>query len=373
LARAVTGFPGARLMAPRPIRQAVRGAVRFALARPRLRAVVEAELRPPRPAPLPPPAPMPEAFVDRHGVSHPLDPRHRDRLKPDWRSMLDPEAAARPPTDEALAGRVTRAERIVDEALALVESASGGSLEGPILEVGCYDGSVAFRLAAVTGARVVASDMARYYVVQRPGEPDDEQVADQQVALATLRERMRQASGAAPGAVEFVEDDITVSVLEDGSCGSIVSFEVLEHVLLPAAAFGSMARLLRPGGTAYHVYNPFFSVIGGHSLCTLDFPWGHARLDAADVERYLTTLRSGEADQALRFYREALNRMTLSDLRVALASSGLEALAIVPWSDRTVVPRLGPTTIAEARRAYPGVTVDDLLATFVTVVARRPV
>jgi hypothetical protein len=133
-----------------------------------------------------------------------------------------------------------------------------------------------------------------------------------------------------------------------------------------------MARLLKPGGTAYHVYNPFFSVIGGHSLCTLDFPWGHARLDAADLERYVTTLRPGEADQALRFYREALNRMTMSDLKVALASSGLEVLAIVPWTDRPTVARLSPTTISEVRRAYPEVAIDDLLATFVTVVARRP-
>jgi SAM-dependent methyltransferase len=315
---------------------------------------------------------MPEAFVDRHGVSHPLDPRHRDRLKPDWRSMLDPEAAARPPTDEALAGRVTRAERIVDEALALVESASGGSLEGPILEVGCYDGSVAFRLAAVTGARVVASDMARYYVVQRPGEPDDEQVADQQVALATLRERMRQASGAAPGAVEFVEDDITVSVLEDGSCGSIVSFEVLEHLADPAAAFAAMHRILRPGGVGYHLYNPYLSINGGHSLGTLDFPWGHARLDPGDLERYVHEIRPDAATQTLRFLRESVNRMTLADLRTAIEAGGLELLACVPWADRGLAPQLAGGVLAAVRETYPSATTEDLLATFVAVVVRRP-
>ena len=218
----------------------------------------------------------------------------------------------------------------------------------------------------------MASDLARYYVAQAPGQPAPDALDAQLVRLSTLRERTRVAAGVAGGSVEFVEDDIADSSLEPSSFDTIVSFEVLEHVLRPAAAFGSMARLLRPGGTAYHVYNPFFSVIGGHSLCTLDFPWGHARLDAADVERYVTTLRPGEADQALRFYREALNRMTLSDLRVALASSGLEVLAIVPWSDRPTVPRLSPTTIGEVRRAYPEVAIDDLLATFVTVVARRP-
>jgi len=207
---------------------------------------------------------------------------------------------------------------------------------------------------------------------QAPGQPGQDALDAQLVRLSTLRERTRVAAGVASGSVAFVEDDIADSSLEPSSFDTIVSFEVLEHVLRPAAAFGSMARLLRPGGTTYHVYNPFFSVIGGHSLCTLDFPWGHARLDAAGVERYVTTLRPGEADQALRFYREALNRMTLSDLRVALASSGLDVLAIIPWFDRATVPRLSPTTVAEVRRAYPDVTIDDLLATFVTVVARRP-
>lgn len=358
-------------MAPRIVRRAAHGAVRFALRRPRLRAVVEAELAPARARPLPAPA-MPEAFVDRDGVRHALDPRHRDRLKPEWRSMLDPEAAARPPSDEALAGRATRAVRVVDEALALVEAASGGRLEGPILEVGCYDGSVAFRLAAVTGGPVIGSDMARYYVVQRPGEPDAALVTEQERALATLRERMRVASGATSGAVRFAEDDITTSALEAGSFGAIVSFEVLEHLADPVAAFTAMGRLLRPGGLGYHLYNPFFSINGGHSLCTLDFPWGHVRLDADDVERYVHELRPDAEAQTLRFYRESLNRMTLSDLRAAVAAGGLELLSCVPWTDRSWAPRLADGVLAEVRRAYPEATTEDLLATFVAIVVRRP-
>ena len=44
-------------------------------------------------------------------------------------------------------------------------------------------------------------------------------------------------------------------------------------------------RLLRPGGTDYHFYNPFYSLIGGHSISTNDFPKGNARLDAAQRVR----------------------------------------------------------------------------------------
>ena len=306
-----------------------------------------------------------------------LDPAMRTRLKPSWRVMTDPVAVAAPPTDQALADRARVAERTVREARAVVATTAGEELCGRILEIGCYDGSTAYQLARRPDADVVGSDLARYYVVQRPGEPTDAEVAAQEAALAGIRERARDAvvtttDDEVPGAVRFVEDDITASGLEPGSFDAIVSFEVLEHVIDPAAAFAAMARLLRPGGLLYHEYNPFFAANGGHSLCTLDFPWGHARLDDGDFDRYLVEVRPTEHDQALRFYRQSLNRMTRRDLESGLAAAGLELLALLPWPDRSLAPQATPAVLSEVRATYPDVTLDDLLATFVTVVARRP-
>ena len=151
-------------------------------------------------------------------------------------------------------------------------------LDGRILEIGCFDGAASFQLARLGARHVTGSDLARYYVTQRAGDPNAGDVAAQQVALAELRERARAIAGAVRGRVDFVEDDITSSALEPASFDGIVSFEVLEHLLRPTEAFVSMRELLKPGGVGYHDYNPFFSRIGGHSLCTLDFPWGHARI-----------------------------------------------------------------------------------------------
>jgi SAM-dependent methyltransferase len=315
---------------------------------------------------------MPSEFVDRFGVRHPLDPALRDHLKPAWRTMLDAVASSAPPTDDAILDRVRKAKQTMADVVSLLGAAGGARLSGRCLEVGCYDGAVAFELSKLDGVEAVASDMARYYVVQRPGEPADVEVARQQDALYTLRERTRQASDAPPGAVEFLEDDITASSLPDGSFDAILSFEVLEHLADPRAAFAAMRRLLKPGGIGYHEYNSFFSVNGGHSLCTLDFPWGHVRLDASDFERYLAELRPDAAAQTLRFYRESLNRMTQADLRDAIASAGLEEIAVLPWPDRSLVGSVSAAVLDEVRRAYPRATLHDLLSTFVVVVVRRP-
>ncbi|MEO8436824.1 MAG: class I SAM-dependent methyltransferase [Chloroflexota bacterium] len=345
--------------------------MRFGLGLPRVRSLVETELKARRVPPAPDMVLDGGVFTDRHGVRHPLDLALRDRLKPEWRSMLDPVAATKPPTDEVLANRARKAVKVVAEASELVAATTGLPLTGRILEVGCYDGAAAFQLARRPGTEVVASDLARYYLVQRPGTSVDADLAAQQTRLADIRERARVLADLAPGTVGFVEDDITRSDLPSASFDAIVSFEVLEHVQDPLAAFAGMARLLRPGGVVYHDYNPFFSANGGHSLCTLDLPWGHARLDADDFERYVQEIRPSEVDQALRFYHESLNRMTQVDLRAAITAAGLETVAVVPWFDRRLVPRLDAAIIAEVRRTYPTAVVDDLLATFVAVVARR--
>jgi SAM-dependent methyltransferase len=353
---------------PSPVRRIVEGALRE--TSPRASAPTPAGQRD---APKGRQALPRETFIDRHGTVHQLDPELRDRLKPGWRTMLDPEALATPPTDAALRERAKKVATTIAEANALLSVSTGRTLIGKILEIGCYDGSAAFTMAAEPRADVIGSDLARYYLHQRPGDvPTPADLERQQRVLAELRERARIVAGIKPGRVAFVEDDITRSTLEPGSFDVIVSFEVLEHVLDPRAGFTAMATLLKPGGVMYHDYNPFFASNGGHSLVTLDFPWGHARLDDADVERYVREIRPAEVDQGLRFYRESLNRMTRTDLAAALDAAGLETMVILPWTQRSLIPQLTPEIVGEVRRIYPGVRPEELLQTFVGVVARKP-
>jgi 2-polyprenyl-3-methyl-5-hydroxy-6-metoxy-1,4-benzoquinol methylase len=354
-------------------KRSVRAVVRRGLVVGPVRRLVEGELARLAKAKPAPSSSLPMAtFTDRKGVTHPLDPSLRDRLKPNWRVMCDPEQMAAPPSAETLRARIRKAVKAATELERTLALTTGTSVAGRILEIGCYDGSAAYELSRRPGTTVVASDLTRYYAVQHPGQPEAEAVAAEEVALARLRELARGAAGRPEGSVTFVEDDITGSNLERSSFDLIVSFEVLEHVADPTDAFRAMAGLLRPGGVMYHDYNPFFSMIGGHSLATLDFAWGHARLDTTDVERYLREIRPAEAEQAFRFYRGSLNRMTQVDLRDAIGAAGLERVAIVPWNQRALLIEATTEVLAEVRANYPRATLEDLLGTFVVVVARQP-
>ena len=99
----------------------VRSVIRRGLAVPRIRAVVESELKrtSKRPPPAPPPPSVGRAFVDRHGVAHPLDPTLRDKLKlravhiaPGVADSADPGPVLSAPLDSALSEIDLRAGQI---------------------------------------------------------------------------------------------------------------------------------------------------------------------------------------------------------------------------------------------------------------------
>ena len=144
-------------MRPRAVaRRVVRAVVRAGLRIPPMRRAIAAELAAaPRPAGGRPPPTTDAApgrvFVDVRGVEHPLDATLRDRLKPSWRVMCDPVAVAAPPGDDELRRRARKAATSVTEMERALAVVAGGTLTGRVLEIGCYDGAVAYEIARRSG------------------------------------------------------------------------------------------------------------------------------------------------------------------------------------------------------------------------------
>ena len=161
------------------------------------------------------------------------------------------------------------------------------------------------------------------------------------------------------------------AILETQLADVILSWEVLEHLKHPARAFEQMFRVLRSGGIAFDEYNSFFSQDGGHSLCTLDFPWGHARLSPQDFKRYLREIRPSEEEVARRFYRHNLNRMTTADLRRFATGAGFTLLSILPWTKSRHFDELPSETLSDTTSSYPSCQLTDLISPTVWVLMRK--
>lgn len=314
------------------------------------------------------------SYTDSKGVTFQLIEGFRDAVKPGWQWILRPRKHE-PISLEAMKAKVDYCSSMVSEMLSFL-SAHGFHVEGKsVMEVGCFDGIKTFPILSAGAAHVTGSDINRYYVLDKPAsEATEDDLKRVEEYLRTLRRTAAAAvlgSDNIPDAVSFVEDDITASGFPDESFDLVCSWEVLEHVMDPDRMFLEIHRLLRPGGFAFHDYNPFFSLNGGHSQCTLDFPWGHVALDDADFESYVKRFRPVEVDMAMNIYRHCLNRMSLKDLEMSARSSGLEVIAVLPWPDQQHANALSERVFEAATVNYPSVSVQDLISPCVWILLRK--
>lgn len=157
----------------------------------------------------------------------------------------------------------------------------------------------------------------------------------------------------------------------DNQFDLIISTSVLEHISNIPAAFKEMARILKPGGTIIHNFDPFFSPGGGHSLCILDFPWGHARLSPDSFESYLKKYRPHEVSPALDFYHNQFNqpRITLAEIQYSLLEAGF---CLHEWTEHKYsshIPLVTTEIINQVKRHYPTAEMRDLITSGVQLVA----
>lgn len=300
----------------------------------------------------------------------------RSEVKPGWESMLIPWSDYRGPSLDRVREKCVAAAASVDETLRFLELFSF-TVEGRnVLEIGCHDGARCHALAARSAGEVVGSDILDGYILQRPGgEISDGSLEEQRRRLSRLREMTSSAfpdPAGGRGDVGFVEDDICSSSLPDSRFDLVCSWDLLEHAREPERLFANVYRLLKPGGLAFHDYNPFFSLGGGHSLCTLDFPWGHARLDAGDFHRYLEEVRPREAVVAGGYYDFNLNRMTIADCERHGRAAGLETVALILWPDRGHLGMVSGEILCQARALFPTLSITDLITPVLWLLQRKP-
>lgn len=243
-----------------------------------------------------------------------------------------------------------------------IHGALDGATVEAALELGCGAG-LDCALAVLDGIpRVVGIDQAP--ALHGDGE------------RSALAARQVQAAIAVAGAQKNPQMDIrsmdaTALEFDDGSLDVIWSRTALEHVQPLEPALRETARVLRRGGVAHHVIDPFFWLKGCHARGLTELPWAHARLDLDGYERFVAEAESSRRAARRTAYLRSLNRLTLDDWHATLDS--IDEFEIVGWDEHhspLAVDMLGRHPEVAAT-SLPEVAARDLTCSALTAVLRR--
>jgi SAM-dependent methyltransferase len=307
------------------------------------------------------------SFLDSSNNNHNLYAGLRSKIKPGWQAMLIPENKNKIPSHAELKTNLVRTKRILKDFKHILSSFNVDLKEKDVLEIGCHNGMKTYCLGLEDCELVTGSDVSFYY----EGQTNDVNSYLNQLRQKTIDLFQEKEKNVIKKKVKFLEDDISKTSISANTYDIIASWETLEHIIDIDAAFKNMHRILKPNGITFHQYNPFFSLNGGHSLCTLDFLWGHCRLNENDFLRYIHDFRANEYQLASSFYLNSLNRLTISDLEKASKKNGLEILTLVPFVKKAHLSVYQNIFYEQIRQHYPTVQQIDLISPVIWVIQRK--
>jgi SAM-dependent methyltransferase len=266
---------------------------------------------------------------------------------------------------------------MLNQSEAILDSVGENLIGKDILEIGCAYGERCFLMARYEGTKVHGIDVDEYTVNQSPDlnewNPEDIQFIHNK--LDDIRKKLSYKFPSNVSSRVTFQTCGAEHYVTENPHDVIVSWDVLEHILNLPEAFNAMYHSVKKGGLVFHEYNPFFSFSGGHSLCTLDFHFGHCRLSGEEVEQYIRELRPNEEKIAKNFYNRCLNRFSISDVKKFAVQSGFEIIKIDGHNPFTqpneakqeIIEKILP----DVRKHYHNVEIEDLLWDSVQLILRK--
>ena len=312
-------------------------------------------------------------FTDSNNNTYDLLKGYRDDMQPGWKNALTPLDSLELPNLNEVKKRINKANSLIDQSVKLLNNFNFNFSGNKVLEFGCNDGSKTCALAKQGPSAIYGSDISYYYLLDRKEDELSDEAHQENEYLHKLRKviqdnSLNENSKCKP---EYVEDNICDSNFESNFFDLIFSWNVVEHIQRPEEAIKEMYRILKSGGIVFNKYNPFFCQGGGHSLCTLDFPWGHVRLDHSNFKKYIKEIRPDETEAAIPFYENSLNRMTIKKLKDYHIQSGFDLLAVIPYVKELNINVVTEEILFQSRTNYPSLDIVDLISNGVICIGRK--
>jgi ubiquinone/menaquinone biosynthesis C-methylase UbiE len=265
---------------------------------------------------------------------------------------------------KAVAKRLERSNRL----MAQIARQYGPIDKADVLEIGCGDGLNSLLLGLRGVRRAVGIDIDfRLDKKDEQGQRTRRMVADI-IKASGSDKSLDQCLSTLP--VEFVSMDATAMEFPDNSFDLILSRSVLEHIRPIERLIAETARVIRPGGMAYHEIDPFYWLRGCHKRGLVDIPWAHARLTMADFHRFVAETEGVPTADKRLLRLKTLNRLTLRDWKALMENSAFEIVEWVELEAPFAVEVLGEYREAPSTLLH-GATSNDLVVSRVHVWLRK--
>ncbi len=311
------------------------------------------------------------SFIDKNGKTHMLYEGFRTKIRPGWEKVFEESGNSFKQSSQKIATIVESGRVVAERMEPIIDLYSSGIKNSNILEIGCYAGGATNALAEKGAAEVIGSDFSGYRAQSSKHKDDTEKVLNEVNSNLKKIRKLVSTKFGNPSNALFVDDDICNSSQKPNHFDIICSWDVLEHLENPFKTFKNIRNLLSDDGIAVHEYNPFFSLMGGHGACTIDFPWGHVVLDSDDFSRFNQITQPHRSETAVNYYLKGLNRMTIKDLRRYCEEADLEILSLLTFPKEQHLRMMNSNILEMAKNNYPTLELNDLISTKIIVVMRK--
>lgn len=315
--------------------------------------------------------PVKGTFTDSEGNSYDLYEGLRTKLKPGWERIFKQDGKNFDKSPQRIENIAQNGRLSVERLESVINLYSEGIKDKKVLEIGCNSGAATYAFSEKGAKEVIGSEFSGYKLESVNNKiVENSDLKEVNENLKELRELVKGKFNNLSN-VSFVDDDICNSKIESNYFDLIFSWDVLEHLHNPQEALKNVSILLNDNGIAIHEYNPFFSLIGGHSACTIDFPWGHVILNESDFKKFNDDYQPERENTAMAFYLNGLNRMTRNDLKKYCKETNLEILSMIEFPKEQHLRMLNREVLDKAIANYPTLEINDLISYKIIVVLRK--